>query len=125
MTKKIEETRTFYPENDPYIDNSSAEELTYGWERNLTLKENILAYKDMSLNQWWVELPLEIKESLHLFSADPNIFIVDQFVDDYWNLEDKSVERELLEFEHGYEEQQERLKSKVIKLREYKPDDKK
>jgi hypothetical protein len=106
MTKKIEEIRTFYPENDPYIDNSSAEELTYGWERNLTLKENILAYKDMSLNQWWVELPLEIKESLHLFSADPNIFIVDQF-------------------EHGYEEQQERLKSKVIKLREYKPDDKK
>ncbi len=114
MTKTLEEIRTFYPENDPEVERIMDEctwEYTYGWERNLTLPENILAHKDMGLNKWFLNLPLEIKESLHLFSSEPNIFIHDEYWDQFKDLEENPTERELQPFDVGYEEQQANLKS--------------
>ena len=126
MTKSIQQIRTYYPENDPDIADviqGATWDLAYGWQNSLSLTENILANKDIALNKWWAELPIDIKESLNLFSVQPNVFFSDQFVDDYYSLEEKPEERELNEFEHGYEKQQGRLKSNVIKLKDYKPDE--
>ena len=128
MTKTIEEIRTFYPDNDPEVARIMDEctwEYTYGWQRKLTLHENILAHKDMGLNKWFLDLPLEIKESLNLFSNESNIFIHEEYWCQFQDLEENHNERELQPFEHGYEEQQERLNSNVIKLKDYKPDDRK
>ena len=126
MTKSIQQIRTYYPENDPDIADviqNATWDLAYGWQNSLNLTENILANKDIALNKWWAELPIDIKESLNLFSVQPNVFFSDQFVDDYYSLEEKPEERELNEFEQGYERQQGRLKSNVIKLKDYKPDE--
>ena len=125
MTKTIEEIRKLYPENDQDIideADSYTWEMSYGWQRKLNLKENIIAHKDLALNHWFKELPLEIKESLNLFANDPNIFIDQEFWDQFTDLEVEPTQRELNEFEVGYEEQQSKLKPKIINLKDYKND---
>ena len=125
MNKSVEEIREYYPENDQDIidvaDNYTWE-MSYGWQAKLSLKENIIAHKDRGLNQWFLSLPLEVKESLNLIESEPHIFIEHQFWDQFTDLEDKPTEDQPEEFPVGIEEQQAKLKSKIIKLKDYKND---
>ena len=126
MTKTIEEIRKVYPENDQDITDVAENytwELSWGWQKRLTLTENVLAKKDRDLNDWFLDLPLSIKECTYLTSQDPSVFINDDFVSDFIDMDREVIsERELQPFDVGYEEQQAKLKSKIIKLKDFKND---